>query len=658
MPEKLFSQPRSISIFLFAIAVILYINTVPNNYALDDAIVNTQNIYVQKGIAGIGDIFGKETFTGFFKQKKDLVEGGRYRPLSLVTFAIEKSIWKGNPHISHLLNVILYGLLCVLLFFCLKKILVFIGYADLAVPVSFLASLLFTVHPLHTEVVANIKGRDELLSLLFCLGAIYYVILFYETQQFGKLVWAGIMLFLGLLAKENAIIIPVLAAIVIFLGSCKKIKANNLTTFLVLSATAFIYFLIRSKVIGQTSGKIGDELMNNPFLYASPSQKLATILYTLFIYLKLLVFPYPLTYDYYPYHIQLQEWSNPLVILSVLIYVSLVLFSAYGLVNRKYKISTISVLIYLVTILPLSNLFINTGTFMNERFVFYGSIGFCLIVGLGLFNLLKTLRTNRFSKSIVVACFTIVLLVYSVRTVARNADWKDNYTLFTHDVQISSGSAKANVTAGGAILEKATAETDSVTRKKLLDLSVGYLEKAIAIYPTYIDALLLAGNAYFQRDQDFKSADQCYSRIFNRASTYDLAFSNYKIILASVKEPVVRKYGYLKILSYRPDDFDANSELGSLYGKVFNNLDSAIYYLERAVRLKPNSKDANRDLGVAYGMKGQPEKAVTFFERTVQLDNDDPSNHINLGLAYQQLGQNEKANRQFMIAKELQSIKK
>jgi hypothetical protein len=112
MLKYIINQPKLLKYILFFIPFLLYINTLRNNYALDDSIVITENLYVQKGISGIKDIFSNDTFTGFFKMKKDLVQGGRYRPLSLATFAIEKSLWGNRPYLSHLINALLYSLLC------------------------------------------------------------------------------------------------------------------------------------------------------------------------------------------------------------------------------------------------------------------------------------------------------------------------------------------------------------------------------------------------------------------------------------------------------------------------------------------------------------------------------------------------------------------
>jgi len=349
----------------------------------------------------------------------------------------------------------------------------------------------------------------------------------------------------------------------------------------------------------------------------------------------------------------LQKFSNPLVIFSILIYVGLLALSIIGLIKGKHKICVLGILIYLVTILPLSNLVIDTGTFMNERFVFFGSIGFCLLIAYVYYFLMNILQEKRRLSYFVSFVLIAVLMVFSTHTVTRNLNWKDNYTLFLHDVKISTGSAKGNVTAGGTLYEMAVAEKDLVKKKEYLEQSITYLNKAIAIYPDYIDALLLAGNAYYERDKDFKVAATYYNKIFLKAPGYDLAFDNYKIMLASVKDTETQKKEYLKIISYRANDFEANCKLGSLYGKELGQIDSAIVYLNRAVQIKPKSKDANRDLGVAYGILGRTDKAAYYFEKTVELDPNDPSNYINLGISYQKLGQIEKAREQFIKAEKL-----
>ena len=75
-------------IVIFVISCLLYTNTLPHQYAVDDSIVILRNQYTKKGFAGMKGIWGEDTFTGFFGSKRNLVAGGRYRPFSLATFAI------------------------------------------------------------------------------------------------------------------------------------------------------------------------------------------------------------------------------------------------------------------------------------------------------------------------------------------------------------------------------------------------------------------------------------------------------------------------------------------------------------------------------------------------------------------------------------------
>lgn len=142
-------------IFLFGF--MLYANTFQHEFVLDDAIVFSENNFTKAGINGWRGIFSKDTFYGFFQQdgKEQLVAGGRYRPFSLATFALEVSLFGVQPTSGHIINALLYGILGIILFKCLVLLRIEGGLA-LAI------TLLFMSHPLHTEVVANIKGRDEI----------------------------------------------------------------------------------------------------------------------------------------------------------------------------------------------------------------------------------------------------------------------------------------------------------------------------------------------------------------------------------------------------------------------------------------------------------------------------------------------------------------
>ena len=110
-------------LLLVVLTFLLYGNSIPNDYALDDAIVITENIYTQEGAAGLGKIFTTDAFEGYFQAKKNLVAGGRYRPLSIATFALEIEVFGASPGISHFFNVLLFALSAILLFSILRMLL-------------------------------------------------------------------------------------------------------------------------------------------------------------------------------------------------------------------------------------------------------------------------------------------------------------------------------------------------------------------------------------------------------------------------------------------------------------------------------------------------------------------------------------------------------
>src|SRR5688500_11297414 len=188
----------------FVLAVLLYVNTLGHQFVLDDEVVLSKNQYVQQGVKGIADILSHDTLSGYGRvgEGASLLEGGRFRPLSLIMFALLFSFAGAQPFIYHLACVLLYALSCVVLY----RILLLILEGNLQRNwIAFLATAIFLVHPVHTEVVANIKSCDEQLALLFGLSAIYSVFKWKDDKKWPWSVLAGFFFLLACLGKENAI---------------------------------------------------------------------------------------------------------------------------------------------------------------------------------------------------------------------------------------------------------------------------------------------------------------------------------------------------------------------------------------------------------------------------------------------------------------------
>ena len=235
-------------IILAVVSLALYINTLRNDYALDDSMVLIRNSFTQQGVSGIDDIFKYDTFTGFWvfndstrtveqivKEKK-LLAGGRYRPLSLLTFAIEIELFgkdfydengilvgQGCPVINHAMNAIYYALTVVLLYLILVRL---FPRKDKSwwFSIPFLTALLFAFHPIHTEVVANVKGRDEILTLLGSLAALWWSIKYIDSKKLYYLILSGLALLCGLFSKENAIVFLAIVPLTLYYFTNAKWK--------------------------------------------------------------------------------------------------------------------------------------------------------------------------------------------------------------------------------------------------------------------------------------------------------------------------------------------------------------------------------------------------------------------------------------------------
>lgn len=642
------TNPYWVALIMLISAFALYGNTLWNKYCLDDSLVITRNTFTQQGLAGIPDIFSNESFTGFFGKQKELVSGARYRPLSIATFAIEQELFNRTPAVSHFINILLFAITGFLIYKLLTN--VFKSSDSLHPLIPLIAALLFIFHPIHTEVVANIKGRDELMALLFSLSGCYAVLRYLETSKTWLLLSGTLLWFLGLLSKENAIIWWFLLPVLI---SMKGIKDNRkyLRPVITFSMAAFLFLLIRHAVIGSSTG-VSDELMNNSYLEATSSQKFATIFYTLWRYIELLFLPWPLTYDYYPYHVSLAEWGSVRVILGMIAYVSL--FTWLVVSVRKHRLIFFALIVYLLPLLLVCNLFFPIGTFMSERFLYFSSLGFCILLALGFSYVIQIgpkLKTALFTLA------GILFVLATIEIVSRNKAWYNDYTLFTTDVKTSVNSAKSNCSAGGVLLESTDTIADLSRKSAAMRQSISYLQKSVAIHPKYFDAWLLLGNAYFKQNKGIDSVVYCYSNILNLNPMHELAFENMQALANRENNPDSKISVLLKMLVYQPNNYLVNYQLGRIYGKDKVDIDKSLSYLNKALAINSKEKDLNLDLGVAYGFKSDFAKSAQMLEKALQIDPNDKNILINLGVTYKNLGQLAKADECFKKAESLSKSK-
>ncbi len=589
-------------LFLFLFAAGLYANTLLLHYALDDKLMLTDNAFTKKGISGIKDILINDSFVGYFGEKTDYVAGGRYRPLSQVMFAVEYEYFGLNPFTGHLVNVLMYALACVVLFLTMRKMFRQYDKDTWFLSVSFLATALFIAHPLHTEAVANIKGRDEIMSLLGSMAALFFTFKYIETKKIVNVFLSSVIFFLALLSKENAITFLAVIPLSLFVFT-KAVKKDYIATLLPLLVVSSVYIFIRYRIMGYLiGGSVPADILNNPFVNASAGDKYATILYTWGKYLYLLFIPHPLTNDYFPKHIPIISWSDIKAIFSLLIYLVLAGYACVRILKKD--VIAYGILFFLLTFSIQSNLVFPIGTFMNERFMFISLLGFCIIISYLLIFKLKKYITGRNTHKYIVAIIAVaVLLGYSVKTISRNPAWDNDYTLFSTDINVSPNSIKCNVSLGEWLLKKGRDEKDVIQKKEFLEQSIKYFSKGLELYPQYIIAWIFLGDAYTEL-KDYQKAESSYRECF-RVDT---------------------------------NSAQAYSKLGELYGKCLNKIDKSEEYLLKAFQINPKDASTMENLGIVYGIKGDFTNSLLYFEKALKLKPDDPQLLRNISQTYKSMG--------------------
>lgn len=614
---------------LLLVPFLLYGATLTFDYALDDALYITDNSFTKEGFSGIWDHLTQESLVGFYGEQKSLLTGGRYRPLAPITYSIEYALYGFNPGFSHFWNVLLYGALLVLLYQVLKQL---CSARHWFLNTAFLALLFFAVHPLHVEVVANIKGRDQVLGLMAVAGATLMSFRFFEGSN-SSLVWAGLLFFLGLLAKESTITFLPIIPLVHYFFNQKQIK-EIVPVLLALIVPAILWFALRSWALQGFESVDSTTLLNDPYMNSTGGQKLGTTIYTWLLYLKLLVVPYPLTYDYYPFHIAIRNFADVQVILSLIVHLFLITMALIGF--KKRSVYAFLIIFYAATFSISSNLFFNIGVFMNERFMFEPSLAFCILLAILIVG--KVTEKARWVVALV------PLIVFSGLSINRSFAWKDNFMLFTTDVKTSANSIKSLMAGGGMLMERAITLPDSPEKTEMLNQSISYLEKGIDLLPTELNNYRLLGQAYLERDGLNNETLNAYKEVFRQNPGDSYTIRNVEVIVSDQALQALSRLSFgLNFVREMPDSHVLHFQLGTIYGQTAGDIGSSLRYLRRAVDLSPDNLDYLKNYGTALAISGDYEGSVGYFEQVIRSSPNDKQALSGLALSYQNLGKLEEA---------------
>jgi len=532
---------------LVAISVLVYINTLLNSFALDDFLYIFNNPAVTSPSIKL-----------LFSATKDF---NVFRPITFATLALNWAAGGTHAWGYHLVNLLLHAAVTVLLYLVLKKLLEALVYGT---TVAWVAALLFAVHPIHTEAVAGIVNRSELLAAGWLLGA--------WLLHLNDWPVASLLCFLmAMLAKESAVAFLPL----VVLGDHCRGEWKRLSRYVGIAATAALYLAVLWKAQGGRFGERGISGLDNPLAYLSPILRICNALRVAWKYVALQLYPAALSGDYSYNAITLySDWKHlvPAVVGTAIV---LALWTWALWTGRKGWALAGS--IYLAAFAVTANILVPTGTIMGERLAYLPSAGFCLLVAMLWIECEK--RNRRVAWSVL----GIVALLLAVRTVVRNRDWRDNFAIFSSAVRAVPENAKARSGLGGEYLRRSELQE---ARKEL--------QISLDIYPDSADALNSLGlvEARLGHDQE---ALGLFQKALAMAGNNDLTHDNVAANLAEQLIKVRMTDDALRLLNNQISASPGYSRNWSIRAAVWalrGDWSSARADVETALRLDPSNKQA------------------------------------------------------------------
>ncbi|MBI4830897.1 MAG: hypothetical protein HY801_04935, partial [Candidatus Lindowbacteria bacterium] len=416
---------------LFILTALVYANTLPNQFIWDDKILIVDNYQIQSARL-IPSLFTQPFFN---PQDEAALSTSYYRPLISLSYAIEYALWGVRPFGYHITNVIAHCL-NVLLFFhffryifrenltsrsphnsvgsnlferapahrnsedCANKFaptkicanspiteqisstaVVKVNRSEFAYP-ALLASLLYAVSPVHTNAVSYIAGRTDLFATFFFLGSLILYRSFRQSEiSKGRLRLFGASVFFGLalLCKEAAVMLPF---VIVMYDLCFTerfkggFKWDTVTAYAPFAVVLALYFLLRATAVEGGAG----------FAIHSVSDlvyRLATIIKSVVLYWKLLLFPFRLSYDRSVEVVR--SLAEPSFLISLAIFCISIVFLFRGW--RRDKARFFCMMWFFLIFAPVSNLLpvfptvASSRLYIGEHYIYLPSMGLFVLAG-------------------------------------------------------------------------------------------------------------------------------------------------------------------------------------------------------------------------------------------------------------------------------------
>jgi len=564
----------------------IYANSLSNDFIWDDGALIEENRYV-KSWSYLPQIFTQDIRSGYKERQLSF-----YRPLQMVTYMADYSIWKLNPIGYHLTNTLLH--IAVALGILWLVSLLFNNSLMACITAAF-----YVAHPVHTEAVTYISGRADSLALLFMLICFIFYIKSSMSKSPSVYFLMILSYVLALLSRENSLILPVLL-LIYHTSFHRKIKVKE---FFSVTGIASTYIILRVTVL---------KGMAAPLEHATTLfERLPGFFVALTTYVRLLFLPFDLHMEYGGV---LYLWTDPKAILGMILLSALLTYALTK--GKESRVTFFAIIWFLVALLPVSNIF-PINAYMAEHWLYVPSIGFFLVLA----NMILALHSKEKFKIAATVVGVALLIFYSLLTVRQNTYWRNPINFYKRTLEYAPESARVH-NALGYSFHAADNNEEAIASYK----------RAIKIDPYYAGAHYNLGNAYSVTGKN-EEAIAAYEKAINVKPDYPKAFYNLGFVYSTIGKNEEAIKSYKKALEFKDDYAQAHHNLGTVYYAVNKNKEAILSY-KRAIGIKPDYADAHYNLGNAYDNINDVEEAISSYKRAIEINPQYAMAYNNLAAIY------------------------
>ncbi|HTF03822.1 MAG TPA: glycosyltransferase family 39 protein [Bacteroidia bacterium] len=626
---------RGLNIILIVLVIAIYGNSLANWYALDDYGVILENTQTKRGTSAVFEIFKSAYRTGTTSGDNVL-----YRPLSKAMFAIEWSLSERGAGLSHFMNLVCFALSIVLLFKMLRL------YMRGNIIVPFITALIFAAHPIHTEVVANIKGRDDIMCFLFFVLTAIYVHRYTISAQTKHLAFAAGAFFLCCLSKESAITFVAVIPLMLYFFT-EATRKTFINVGAMLGGVTILFLLIRAAVLSGESP--GVPVVDNYIVGIDGflTQRITAIAIAGIYLLKLFV-PYSLVSDASVSQIPVYHISDWQFLVPFVIFLAAFAFAVMKF-KSKHPVS-FGILYFFITFSLVSNIVFLLGTNYAERLLYAPSLGICFAVA---YLIAKIFRSEETSIDSVGEFFRahrngliltgVIVIAYSFITIQRNPEWSDNETLYSTDLGKSPNSCKLHYYYANHLVQLdslAKFPEGTKERERRIDTAIFEFRKSISLYPAYTDPMDRLGQMFFEKKMIDSSGyyHKLATTLAPRSAIYHNNYGRMLFVTGQLDEAQV--------------EFESAIRLNPGYAHALNNL-ASVHGTRGANYVNEGKKDTVHAAELNQKAVECYQKSLEYSLRSVQYDPNYAQGYQTTAITYASLGNQAKYQEYMQLSKQV-----